>query len=470
MSLVRTAMKAAGLAFLAILAVVGFVRFVLRDRRRIEAPNAWPRIVVLGAGFGGLSAVRTLHRRLGDHAHVRLIDRHNDHLFTPLLYEVATWALDPYEVASPLRQYAGRRGIEFRRATVQGIDFERCRVLLDGDEEHYDYLIIALGSATNFFGNESAQRHALPLKWIEDGLAIRNHVIDMLEEAVQTREAQERRRLLTFVIVGGGSTGVEAAAALMDFLRKVIPSDYPLLSMDEARVVVVELAGRLLGHMGERMAKAALTKLRESGVEVWLNTRPAEVLPDQLLLADGRRLATRTMIWATGVRAPDLVTSLDAPHGSSGGLLVDQFLQVQGRPGVYAVGDNAHIEDPRTREPVPLLAQSAEEEGKAAAENVVRSIRGRPQKPFRFRSKGNVISLGGLAGAAEIGPFLFEGILGWAVWRGIHLMKIASVRNRVMVALDWAVGILYGLDTARLEMQPVPHPEDARPAKKERAA
>jgi NADH dehydrogenase len=278
-------------------------------------------------------------------------------------------------------------------------------------------------------------------------------VIDALERAAVTVDDDERHALLTFVVVGGGATGVETAAALADLLRQIIPSDYPGLSAAEARVLVVEGSSKLLGHMDTRMAGAALATLRDKGVEVWLNAKAGDVAQDHVALEDGRTVPARTVVWATGVRAPEVVERLDAPHGKGGSLAVNEYLQIEGHPEVFAAGDNAHYEDPQTHQSAPLLAAAAVQMGAAAGENVARAIAGQPLLPFRYHSLGTAVSLGRNAGSAEFGGLVVDGLAGWLVWRAIHLAKITGFQNRLRTALDWSLGYLNESDTARLEMQ-----------------
>lgn len=432
-----------------------------KQRMRRRAPATAPRAVVLGGGFAGKAAVEELAKRLAGGAHILLIDRHNYHLFTPMLYEAATLAVVPSDIAYPLRQCTGRHGADFRRANVRGVDFSRRRVLLDDGEIAFDYLVIALGSTTNFFGNDAARQHVLAMKQLEDGIAIRNRVVDMLEQASTTADPALRASLLTFVVVGGGATGVETAGALADLVQRVMPLDYSHLDASQARVILLEAGAKLLGHMSARMAEVALRELRKMSVDVRLDTRATTVGPGRITFSDGSTMSAQTIIWAAGVEAPNIVAKLDAPHGPRGRLIVDGYLQVRERPGVYAVGDCAEIEDPHTHRPVPELAAAAEQEGRAVARNIARSIAGRRQFPFRYLDLGNVVSLGHRSGVAFIGGVLIDGFPGWLAWRVVHLARITSFRNKLATALDWTVGYLYDEDTARMEIEPTYRPEKA---------
>lgn len=415
-----------------------------------------PRVVILGGGFAGLETARTLQSRLPGKCDIVLVDRHNYQLFTPLLFQVATCGVDPYSITYPLRDFAGNRGIQFRTGTVNGVDFDERSAQLDTGSLGYDYLVIALGSTTNFFGDNSAQEHTLPLKWVEDAIAVRNHVLGMLEKAATATDSDERKALLTFAIVGGGATGVETAAALSELLRHTVPEKYPAIDPSEPRVVVIEAEGKLLGHMKGDSAAIAMERLQSMGVEVWLNSKAKGVQPGRIATENGQTLAAKTIIWATGVRAPDVVARLDVQHGKGGSIVVDQYLQVKGRPDVYAIGDNASVEDGISHKHVPLLAESAVKEGRTAGENIARAIQGQAQVPFHFRSLGTLVSLGRGAGIAQFGRFVIGGPFGAIAWHVVHLAKIPGMRDRLSTVLDWSAGYVHDKDTARLEMQPLP--------------
>jgi NADH dehydrogenase len=445
---------AIGAAALGTAAAAKGVSSVLKQGNRPGFGGDGPRVVILGAGFAGLTAARKLGARLGGSVRITLIDRHNYHLFTPMLYQTATLGVDPYNVAYPVRQFTGRHGVRFLRGVVKGVDFEKRTVHLEDGDVDYDYLVVALGTTTNFFGNSAAQEHAYPLKWLEDGIRIRNHVLDMLEQASTTPAGDERKTLLTFVVVGGGATGVETAAAMASLLHEVLPKDYPALRDEQARVLVIESEGKLLGHMGQRMSSIALDRLRDLGIEIWLNTKAKDVETHKVSTDDGRTVESRTILWTTGVRAPGVVADMQAEHGKGGSLAVDEYLQVCGLTGVYAIGDDSHFEDPKTHKSVPLLAATAVQEGETAAENIALAIEGKPQVPFHYRDLGNVVSLGPYSGVAQFGPVVLSGVPGWLAWRLVHLAKITSFRNQLATALDWTIGYVYDLDTARLEMEP----------------
>lgn len=425
---------------------------IYRSTRSVPLPSRGSRIVILGAGFGGLAASLKLADLVGDRARITLIDQHNYHLFTPMLYQVATCGVVPYDVAIPLRSKVGQRGIRFRRARVQGVSFDTQTVATDSGDVDYDYLLIALGSTTNYFGNESAQHNSMPLKSLEAGVAIRNRVIDSLEQATLSSEKEKRQRLLTFVVIGGGATGVETAGALADAVRHLIPKGYPTLKAEQVRVIVIEAESRLLGHMNPEMAGIALRELRAAGVEVWLNARAKDVSADRVETEDGRAVSAQTILWATGVRAPDVISQLNSEHGKHGSLIVNSYLQLPGHSNVFAIGDNAEVKS--GGKPVPLLAASAMQQGHTVAINIVRSLRHQPLKAFRYKDLGSVVSVGHRVGVAEIAGRVVGGFSGWLAWRVVHLARITSFRNKLATALDWTTGYFYDVDTARLEVEP----------------
>lgn len=428
----------------------------LTRRRPAQAPPArGSHIVILGAGFAGLTLARDLAKTRREGVRITLIDRHNYHLFTPLLYQVAAWGLDPYDVAHPVREATGPYGIHFQRALITGIDLDAQQVQLDeGGPVDYDYLAIALGSTTNFFGNQGAQEHALAMKWLEEGVAIRDKLIDCLEQASITPRGPDRDALLTFVVVGGGATGVETAAALVDLLNRVLAVEYPGIDRADVHVQLIEAEKKLLGQMDHKLAQIALKRLHELGVEVWLATRAQQIDDKHLVTDDGRTVPTRTIIWATGVRAPDVIANLDAPHGKGGSLLVDEYLQVQGRPGVYALGDNAHVVDAKTGEAVPLLAQAAVDEAHTVARNILCALAGQPQQPYHYHSLGNALALGRAEGIIETNGIVISGLLGWVAWRLVHLARTTGLRNKLATLLDWTTGYLFEMNTTRLELEP----------------
>lgn len=429
---------------------------VLRSARRApvhQVQGRRPRVVILGGGFAGLDVARRLRNRATGRCEIVLIDSHNYQLFTPLLFQVATCGVDPYSITYPLRHYTDHTGVEFKTARVTNIDLDRRRIALqDLSEIGYDQLVIALGGVTDFFGLQSAQEHALPLKTVGDGIAIRNHLLSVLEKASLTEDPDERARLLTFVVVGGGATGVETAAALSELLTQSVPSTYPGIRAGEPRVVLIEASQRLLGGMHERMATKALERLRAKGVDVRLGARATEVRYDGVSTANDHRILARTVIWAAGIRVPDVVAAIDTRHGQAGSLVVDEFLQLPGRPGVYAIGDCADVDEGISHERVPWLAASAIHEARAAARNIAHAIDGRKPVAFEYREAGTLISLGRSDGIAQFGRLVLDGAVATAIWHLVHLAKIPTAREKISTVLDWSAGYVHSKDTSLLDL------------------
>lgn len=418
---------------------------------KVRLSSTGKHVVILGGGFGGLSAASRLIKMAGSQLRITLVDQHNYHLFTPMLYQVATCGVVPYDVAIPLRSFTGPRGIRFRRATVQNVDFEKKMVQTDAGTITYDYLIIALGSTTNYFGNESAREHTLPLKSLEGGLAVRNHVIDCLEQAAQITNKDEQKKLLAFVVIGGGATGVETAGALADAVRNLIPRRYPTLNKNDSRVIVIEAGSKLLGHMKSEMAQIALQELKNAGVEVWLNTTAKNVGGGNIETEAGQSISAATVVWATGIRASAVVSELQTDHDKGGSIAVNGFLQTK-HPEVFAIGDNAAAKS--GNESVPALAAAAMQEGHAGARNIVRMLQNKEPIRFRYKDLGSVVCVGHRVGVAEIAGRVIGGFSGWLAWRVVHLARITSFRNKLATVLDWSTGYFYDVDTARLEVEP----------------
>lgn len=429
--------------------VVG-AAIALRERTAHRTPpepaEGAPRIVILGAGFGGLTAAQTLVEQLAPgQTAITLVDRMNYHLFTPLLYQIAACGVDPWDIAQPIREIMQGDGITFRQSAVQSIDLDAHAVHLDNGTLPYDYLIVALGSTTNFFHEASAEQHALPMKTIPQALAIRDRVIGAFERAATLPDGDERRTLLTFVVVGGGATGTELTASLADLLYDVLPPQYPQIDFAAVRLGMIESEDR-----PEKLGAAALDRLHAQGVEVILKTKASEIGADYVQTDKGETIKTATPIWATGVRANEIAAGLASAHGKGGTLAVDDHLRLPAHQEVYAVGDNAAYTRPDTHDLAPMLAWVANQEGKTAVENIAAAIVGDAPAPFHLRPLGSAVSLGRNDGAAQFGPVAIDGVLGWLAWRAIHLAKISAFRGKLGVALDWTYAYFYRRDTARL--------------------
>jgi len=393
-----------------------------------------PRVVIVGAGFGGLRAARTLRHAPID---VVLIDRHNYHLFQPLLYQVATAGLEPEQIAKPVRAILrGQTNLEFRLGEVTGVDFAARHVVTPSGPVAYDHLILALGGETNFFGLESVQRHAIGLKDIPEAIAIRNHVLRCFEQAMLDEEADRRRALLTMVVVGGGPTGVEMAGALSELIRLVLVKDYPRLNIADVRVLLLEAADRLLGAMPAKLRQAAADTLWKKHVEVRFGAAVEEFDGSRVRLKGGEVIPARTLLWAAGVQAAGLTRRLGLRTARQGRVIVEATLRVPGHPEVSVVGDAAYLE--ADGQPLAMMAPVAIQMAETAARNVLRALRGEPPRAFQYRDPGSLATIGRNAAVAYIRGFAFKGFPAWVVWLVVHLIQLIGFRNKLLVLINWA--------------------------------
>ena len=393
------------------------------------APMGRERVVIVGGGFGGLACARALD---GADVDVLLLDARNYHLFTPLLYQVATALLDPSDIAYPFRTVFRRsRNVRFRQARVTAVDVEAKRLsVAGGDDVPYDTLVLATGSANAYFGNPELAERTIGMKHLDEALRLRNHVLSCLERAAQSADAAERAEWLTFVIVGGGPTGVEYSGALAELLDMVLGRDFPELAPGSARVVLVEGADRLLGPFHPKLGAYAADTLRSRGVEVRLSTMVGKATDTAAVLSSGETIGARTIVWSAGVGPSDPLPP-DSARSRTRRLEVDDRLRV--RPGVYAIGDIASV---RTGDgELPMLSPPAMQEGRYVA----RAIRGggEPAMPFRYLDKGTMATIGRRAAVAQVGPVRLRGFLGWITWLVVHLYYVIGFRNRAVVLASW---------------------------------
>jgi NADH dehydrogenase len=394
-----------------------------------------PHVVIVGAGFGGLRAVRALRRAP---VRITLVDRRNYHLFQPLLYQVATAGLAPEDIAHPVRAiFRRQRNFEFRLAEVVGVDLAERRLRTSTGDLAWDFLILAPGSTSAFFGLDTVAENALPLKDIEDAVAIRNQVLRMFETAVQEPDADRRRAMLNFVVVGGGPTGVESAGALSELIRLVLTRDFPNLNVKEVRVILLEATDRLLGALPPKLGEATAEILWRKHVEVRLGALVTHYDGERVVLKGGEVIPARTLIWAAGVQAAPLVEVLEADRGSQGRVRVRETLQLPGHDRVFVVGDGAYLEDP-AEGPLPMMAPVAQQEADHAAANLVRMLRGEPLTPFRYHNRGTMATIGRNAAVAYVRGFAFVGFVAWVLWLVLHIVLLIGFRNRLLVLINWA--------------------------------
>jgi NADH dehydrogenase len=393
-----------------------------------------PRVVIVGAGFGGMWAARGLANRPVD---VTLVDRNNYHTFFPLLYQVAAAELGPTDIAHPVRSIFRRAGnVTVRMAEVTGLDLDGRAVLTDRGRLSYDYLILALGSEPDFFGVPGAAEHSFPLRWMDDAVPLRHHVLTRFEAAA-IADAGQRRRLLTFVVVGGGPTGVEYAGALSELVFGPLLEDFPSLAREEVRIEVLEAGDRLLRGMPSSLARYAQERLARRRVTVRLQSAVKALEEGRVQLGDGSWLETETVVWTAGVQGDPRVARWGLPRAGAGRVPVSAALTVEGRPEVYAIGDLAYRED-ADGQALPQVAQVAIQQGRRAASNILRATEGRPPEPFVYRDPGMLAVIGRNAAAAHVFGLAFTGWTAWLLWLGIHISWLVGFRNRALVLLNWA--------------------------------
>ena len=398
--------------------------------------EARPRVVIIGAGFGGLQCARKLARAP---VRVTLLDRHNYHLFTPLLYEVSSSLLNPSDVAPPVRSIVrSARNTEFRLVEVTEIDFANREVSTSsGLRFSYDYLVIAAGSTTNFFSRPGIERGAHTVKDLPDALEFRNHVLRCFEAAEMETDDAMRRRWLTFVVVGAGPTGVEYAGALSELIDLVVRDDYRRLEADMFRVILVEGMDQVLPSFPEGLGRKAQRELERRGVEVVLGRRVDRLDDDRVVLSDGEVLTTRTLAWAAGVKPAALAEEPGLERTESGRIRVDSTLRAVGVEGVFAIGDIAAAVGADGEE-LPMMAPQAMQEGRYVAGVIAADLKGEDVHPFAFKHKGIMATIGRSAGVAQIGDLSLSGLLGWLAYLLVHLFYLIGFRNRLAVFGQWA--------------------------------
>ena len=398
-----------------------------------------PRVVIAGAGFGGLTCARALKSAPVD---VLLVDRNNYHLFTPLLYQVAGALLDPGEIARPVRQLIRPlQNADFRQASITGVDFAGRRLLTDRGPIDYDYLVLATGAQSDYFGNRSVAQHTMGLKELDEGLALRNRILSMFEASRWTEDPARRRELLSFAVVGGGPTGVEMSGAISELIRLVLRKDYRDLDINEVRVVLIEAAPYVLGPFVPSLRDAALRSLRRKGIEVMLDAKVEEATSSSVRLVDGRAIPACTVIWTAGVRASDVSRMTGAQLVRQSRIKVDGTLQVPGHPVVFVIGDLAGATDGDAA--LPMLIPVAMQAGKHVAASIGEMVANGGARAFRYKDPGIMATIGRNSAVAQLGWLHLSGFLGWLMWLGVHLINVISFRSKMLVLINWAWDYLF---------------------------
>ncbi len=416
------------------------------------------KVVILGAGFAGLQAAKAF--RKAKDVSVTIIDRTNHHVFQPLLYQVAMAGLNPSEIASPVRGILGRqKNLVSLMGTVTRVDYDQRYVELDYAQRlEFDYLILAMGGRTSYFGNDQWEAKAPGLKSLSDALEIRRRILSAFEMAERTEDEAERKRLTSVVIVGGGPTGVELAGSLCEFTRHVIRWDFKRIQPETTRVVLLDASPRLVAQFSDKLSAYTLKKLQKMGVEVHLGQKVVDIHDGGVDTQD-HKFEAATVLWAAGVGGNPLAEALSADRDRAGRIIVESDMRVKGHERVYCLGDMASYVHPHTfgGKPLPGLAPVAIQQGGWAARNILRQIKGQPTEPFRYFDKGSMATIGRTAAVASSMGLEMTGLLAWLAWLFIHLLYIIDYRNRVVVLLRWTWAYFAWKWGARLITQ-IPHP------------
>ncbi|MBQ9376822.1 MAG: NAD(P)/FAD-dependent oxidoreductase [Schwartzia sp.] len=408
-----------------------------------------PHIIVVGAGFGGVKTAKRLAELPVD---VTVVDRNNFHVFQPLLYQLSTSELDENEIAYPIRAFfRNMKNVNFYMAHAEDFDPENKTLITDQGNLTYDYLVLAAGATTNFFGMESVAKNSFGMKTLQEAIAIRNHVLRMFETASKCDDPEERRRMLTFVCVGGGPTGVECAGALSELIYGVMAHEYHGLNFAEPKVILVEAMDSLLAMMPDELRDETARVLRDiRKVDVRLNTQVMDYDGEDLHLKDGSSIPTRTVIWAAGVKAVSFIKKLGAETDRAGRVIVEPTLQVKGFPDIFAIGDCAHfLQDGR---PLATVAPVATQQAEVCAENIKKLLRDKNARldEFTYKDVGAMATICRGHAVVAMGSMKMKGFFAWVAWMVVHLMRLAGTYTNLTVAYKWFWNFLFGLRLGRV--------------------
>ena len=415
--------------------------------------SSFPRIVIIGGGFAGIALAKKLRNKK---VQVVLLDKHNYHNFQPLLYQVATGGLEPDSIAYPIRKVVQEfENFYFRLAEVREIDTKNCKVFADIGELKYDYLVMATGSKTNFFGNKEMERNCMAMKTIPQSLNIRSLILENFEQALLTNDIEERHSLMNFVLVGGGPTGVELAGALAEMKKAILPKDYPDLDVRKMEINLIQSGDRILNTMSEHASEKAEEFLVKLGVSVWKNVRVTGY--DTRIVTTNSDLSfdSATVIWTAGVQGA-LVNGLDASClvERAERIKVNEFNQAEGYENIFAIGDIASMCSDIYPQGHPMMAQPAMQQGRHLAENLVRIIDKKAMKPFVYNDKGSMATIGRNKAVVDLKNYKFSGVFAWFVWMFVHLFSLIGFKNKAVVFLNWVYNYIRFDREARLIIRP----------------
>ena len=399
------------------------------------AETELPRVVIVGGGFAGLNLIKGLKNLP---VQVVLIDKNNFHQFLPLLYQVATSGIEPDNIVFPFRKlFEKYRNVIFRMAEATSVDIAKNKLNTTIGTINYDFLVIACGSDTNFFGNNSFKKFGTGLNSVTDALNIRSRILQNLEKASVTCIEKDKKKLSSVAIVGGGATGVEIAGALAEFKKYILPKDYPELRNVEMKIYLIEASDRLLQAMPEKLSGKTLSYLTRMNVEILLNTSVDSFNGEEVILENGQLLNANTFIWTAGVKGTPVKGLPSECIGGQNRILTDEFARVSTLENVFAIGDNAIIKSPDYPNGHPMVAQPAIQQGKRLAKNLMKLIKNESMVPFEYQDKGTMATIGRKKAVASIKKLKFGGFFAWLIWSFIHLISLIGFRNKIMVAINW---------------------------------
>lgn len=410
------------------------------------------KVVILGAGFAGLQLARRIKNAAYD---VTLIDQYNFHQFQPLFYQVATGGLEPSSISFPLRKvFQKRENVHIRVVEARSVDVENQRVITDACDFPYDYLVIATGCTTNFFGNKNIEKYAYPMKSTAEAITLRNRILLNFEDALDCSNEEELEGVMNIVIAGGGPTGVELSGAIIEMKKNILPRDYPDMDFSRLNVFLLEGGPATLGPMSKESQQKSQEYLEQMGVKVWTNALIEDYDGKMVKIKDGRTIRTNNLIWAAGVTGvvPEGIEREKIVRGNR--IKVDEFNRVEGLSNVFVLGDVAYMESPDWPRGHPQLANVAINQAKNLARNMERLLQGKEMEPFRYKNPGTMATVGKRKAVVDLPKWKFQGFFAWLVWMFLHLMLILSVKNKLIIFLNWTISYVTNDTTLRLILLP----------------
>jgi NADH dehydrogenase len=443
----------------------------MKDEMPNQQSNKPTHILILGSGFAGVEVLRRLEQKFRkknniNNIDITLVSKDNFILFTPMLHEVSSGTIGIRHIVTPVRTFIKKAN--FYEANIQSIDFQNKKVIITHKigkqyeptphKQHvleYDYLVIALGSETSFFGMEDIKRHCFTMKTVDDAIVLRNHVLNILEQAsLEQQNIDLKKSLLTFVVVGGGFGGVETVGELNDFVKETVREFYKNISISDIKIILVNSHDKILPELGEDLGNFALQKLREKGIEFIMHTHVKGATATTARLDNGSVISTYTLIWTAGVHPSEVISNLACDHDKHHRIICNNYLELSGHEGqgVYALGDCASITDPHTGKPYPPTAQHAIRQGKVAAKNIISSVEGKGNKQkFEYKTKGMMAEVGKRAGVAKLFGFKIHGFIAWWLWRTFYLSNLPTIKKKLKVMGDWTADLLFKPDVSMVK-------------------